>query len=185
MFKCFIIVVSGCYTIYSCHFSSSSLFLCIQHLHNTWYVNWLPVQLLLQQVMAKQFLCSVLVLMMQFQWRFSYASCCFSMFTVCCVKCSTYIREYDSTLYVGMVQAVTQWSINHRPLHSRVYVGLCGATSLYVGTMVNAPLCNSLYLFLYFLCHPYVHPYYFCRKSLLILLHNVVYVAPRHFTYCR
>ena len=29
-------------------------------------------------------------------------------------------------------------------------------TSLNVGTMVNAPLCNSLYLFLYFLCHPYI-----------------------------
>ena len=29
-------------------------------------------------------------------------------------------------------------------------------TPLNVGTMVNAPLCNSLYLFLYFLCHPYI-----------------------------
>ena len=29
-------------------------------------------------------------------------------------------------------------------------------TSLNVGTMVNAPLCNSLYLFLYILCHPYI-----------------------------
>ena len=29
-------------------------------------------------------------------------------------------------------------------------------TPLNVGTMVDAPLCNSLYLFLYFLCHPYI-----------------------------
>ena len=29
-------------------------------------------------------------------------------------------------------------------------------TPLNVGTMVNAPLCNSLYSFLYFLCHPYI-----------------------------
>ena len=29
-------------------------------------------------------------------------------------------------------------------------------TPLNVGTMVNAPLCNSLYLFLYLLCHPYI-----------------------------
>ena len=35
-------------------------------------------------------------------------------------------------------------------------VGLYGATFLHVGAMVNAPLCNSLYLFLYFLCHPYI-----------------------------
>ena len=27
-------------------------------------------------------------------------------------------------------------------------------TPLIVGTIVNAPLCNSLYLFLSFLCHP-------------------------------
>ena len=35
-------------------------------------------------------------------------------------------------------------------------VGLYGATFLHVGTMVNAPLCNSFYLFLSFLCHPYI-----------------------------
>ena len=35
-------------------------------------------------------------------------------------------------------------------------VALYSPTSLNVGMMVNAPLCNSLYLFLYFLCHPYV-----------------------------
>ena len=29
-------------------------------------------------------------------------------------------------------------------------------TSLNVGMMVNAPLCNSLYLFLFILCHPYI-----------------------------
>ena len=29
-------------------------------------------------------------------------------------------------------------------------------TSLNVGTMVNAPLCNSLYLFLSFLCYSYI-----------------------------
>ena len=29
-------------------------------------------------------------------------------------------------------------------------------TPLNVGTMVNAPLCNSLHLFLSFLCHPYI-----------------------------
>ena len=29
-------------------------------------------------------------------------------------------------------------------------------TSLNVGTIVNAPLCNSLFLFLSFLCHPYI-----------------------------
>ena len=29
-------------------------------------------------------------------------------------------------------------------------------TPLNVGRMVNAPLCNSLYLFLSFLCHPYI-----------------------------
>ena len=28
--------------------------------------------------------------------------------------------------------------------------------SLNVGTMVNVPLCNSLYLFLFILCHPYI-----------------------------
>ena len=35
-------------------------------------------------------------------------------------------------------------------------VGLYGMTFLHVGTMVNAPLRNSLYLFLSFLCHPYI-----------------------------
>ena len=29
-------------------------------------------------------------------------------------------------------------------------------TPLNVETMVNGPLCNSFYLFLYFLCHPYI-----------------------------
>ena len=29
-------------------------------------------------------------------------------------------------------------------------------TSLNVGTMVNAELCNSLYMFLSFLCHLYI-----------------------------
>ena len=29
-------------------------------------------------------------------------------------------------------------------------------TSLNVGMTVNAPLCNSPYLFLSFLCHPYI-----------------------------
>ena len=29
-------------------------------------------------------------------------------------------------------------------------------TPLNVGTMVNAPLCNNLYLFLSFLCHHYI-----------------------------
>ena len=50
-------------------------------------------------------------------------------------------------------------------------VGLYSATFLHVGTMVNAPLCNSLYFFLYFLCHPYtltifVENYYFFTKHL-------------------
>ena len=35
-------------------------------------------------------------------------------------------------------------------------IGLHGATFLHVGTIVNAPPCNSLYLFLSFLCHPYI-----------------------------
>ena len=35
-------------------------------------------------------------------------------------------------------------------------VGLYGVAFLHVRTMVNAPLCNSLYLFLSFLCHPYI-----------------------------
>ena len=34
-------------------------------------------------------------------------------------------------------------------------VELYGAASLYVGTLANAPLCNSLYLFLPSLCRPY------------------------------
>ena len=33
--------------------------------------------------------------------------------------------------------------------------GLYGAIFLHVGTMVNAPLSNSFYLFLSSLCHPY------------------------------
>ena len=43
-------------------------------------------------------------------------------------------------------------------------------TSLNVGTMVNAPQCNSLYLFLSFLCHPYiltifVEIFYYCNPG--------------------
>ena len=33
-----------------------------------------------------------------------------------------------------------------------------GAIFLHAGTMVNAPLCNNLYLFRYFLSHPYILP---------------------------
>ena len=69
---------------------------------------------------------------------------------------------YKNSKDVGMalkgqkqIGAVTQWSINHGP-----YIQGCrtiyDATFLHVGTMVNAPLCNSLYLFLSFLCHPYI-----------------------------
>ena len=42
-------------------------------------------------------------------------------------------------------------------------------TPLNVGMMVNAPLCNSLYLFCV-LFMPSPHPYYFCRKSRLRLV---------------
>ena len=35
-------------------------------------------------------------------------------------------------------------------------VALYSPTPLNVGTMVNAPLYNSLYFFLSFLCHPYI-----------------------------
>ena len=53
------------------------------------------------------------------------------------------------------VKVVTQWSINHSPYTCK-NVAPYSPTSLNVGTMVNAPLCNSLYLFLYFLCHSYI-----------------------------
>ena len=62
-------------------------------------------------------------------------------------------------------KAVTHWSINDVPAFKDV--GLYGVTFLHVGTMVNAPLCNSLYLFLSSLCHPYI---------LTIFLENVYYV---------
>ena len=41
-------------------------------------------------------------------------------------------------------------------VHTFKGVGLYGEIFLHVGAMVNAPLCNSLYLFLSFLCHPYI-----------------------------
>ena len=47
-------------------------------------------------------------------------------------------------------------------------------TSLYLGTMVNAPLCNSLYLFLSFFM-PSLHPYNFCREILLFLVSVLFY----------
>ena len=49
-------------------------------------------------------------------------------------------------------------------------------TSLNVGTMVNAPLRNSLYLFLPFLCHPYIDLYNFCRKYFLFLV-SVLFIV--------
>ena len=42
------------------------------------------------------------------------------------------------------------------PTCKNVAVALYSPTSLNVGAMVNASLCNSLYFFLYFLCHPYI-----------------------------
>ena len=42
-------------------------------------------------------------------------------------------------------------------------------TSLNVGSMVNAPLCNSFYSFLSVFM-PSLHPYNFCRKFLLFLV---------------
>ena len=51
------------------------------------------------------------------------------------------------------VKAVTQWSINHDPYIQGCRTIRCD-TFLHVGTMGNAPLCNSLYLFLYFTSVP-------------------------------
>ena len=42
-------------------------------------------------------------------------------------------------------------------------------TSLNVGTMVNVPLCNSLYLFLTFLCHHYILTIFVEKCSLFIV----------------
>ena len=47
-------------------------------------------------------------------------------------------------------------------------------TPLNVGTMVNAPLCNSLCLFLSILSS--LHPYNFCRKFLLFLV-SVLFIV--------
>ena len=40
---------------------------------------------------------------------------------------------------------------------------------LHVGTMVNASLCSSLYLFLYLLCQPCIFSN-FCRKHIFFLV---------------
>ena len=42
-------------------------------------------------------------------------------------------------------------------------------TPLNVGTVVNDPLCNGLYLLLPFFM-PFLHPYNFCRKFSLFLV---------------
>ena len=42
-------------------------------------------------------------------------------------------------------------------------------TPLNVGTMVNVPLCNSLYLFLSFLCHPYILTIFVEKFSLFLV----------------
>ena len=52
-------------------------------------------------------------------------------------------------------------------------------TPLNVGTMVDAPLCNSLYLFLYFLCHPYI-PAIFVEIFLLFLVSVLFMVCKLH-----
>ena len=52
-------------------------------------------------------------------------------------------------------------------------------TSLDVGTMVNAPLCNSFYLFLSILM-PSLHPYNFCRKFLLFLVSVLFIVGSKY-----
>ena len=50
-------------------------------------------------------------------------------------------------------------------------------TPLNVGTMVNAPLRNSLYLFMSFLCHPYIltnfAEYPLCLVSALFMEHKL------------
>ena len=51
-----------------------------------------------------------------------------------------------------LVKAVTQWSLTMVPTCKNV--APYSPTPLNVGTMVNAPLCDSL--FLSFLCHPYI-----------------------------
>ena len=44
--------------------------------------------------------------------------------------------------------------------------------SLNVGVMVNSPLCNILYLFLCFLCHPYI---------LTIFVENILFLVSALF----
>ena len=73
-------------------------------------------------------------------------------------------------------KAVTQWSINYSPCIQGC--GTIGVTFLHVGTMVNAPSYNRLYLFLYFLCHPFVSPIFVENYHFLVYvcMHVCLYV---------
>ena len=48
-------------------------------------------------------------------------------------------------------------------------------TPLHVGIMINAPLCNSLYLFLPFLCHPYLQVTIFVEKIHYVLFLHLLW----------
>ena len=75
------------------------------------------------------------------------------------------IKSTESRINKKFLQNSKDVKIEHSLTIVRTFkdVGLYGATSLYVGTMVNSPLSLPVSVLL---CHPYIFTM-FCRKFLL------------------
>ena len=67
-------------------------------------------------------------------------------------------RRYSLSRSLPLSPSKGCYTVEHQPwsLHARMLHLIVLHPSLNVGTMVDAPLCNSLYLFLCYLYHPYI-----------------------------